>query len=123
MAKSEPEWLKAITRDPVVGVKVGTRCLIRKATEVKHTSIGPTWWLFDGHHLRHFAEELGGHDLYRLVEVKGVFSDQQKMRQRVAPFIQSYWKHRLQSQLAELEDNSERKHKRRRPDTWVRGQQ
>lgn len=87
-------WYNAKVRDPIVGLPVGSKVLIRKADDVSHTSIGPTWWVFDGKNLRQFAESLGGHDLYRIVHRGREFSKQDAADKKARPFLARYWRHR-----------------------------
>lgn len=94
-------WINAKIRDASVNIPVGTKVLIRKSDE-EHTSIGPTWWIYDGKVLRQVAESFGGHGLYKIVTKGTVFSKQEAMQARFAPLYAAYHRNRLKNPVKSL---------------------
>jgi hypothetical protein len=82
-------WLNGKIRDPSVGIPEGTKVLVRKSDEV-HTSIGPTWWIYDGTNIRQVAESFGGHGMYKIVTKGSIFSKQEAAEARFAPLHRAY---------------------------------
>jgi hypothetical protein len=86
-----PMWLNARVRSTQLGLVENELVLITQS-KIKHKSLGPCWWVYDGTAFRQIPESLGGVNLCKLVKHGKVFSKQDKIERKFAKFEQFFIK-------------------------------